>query len=228
MVSSSKTPTAAPQVKICGITRVVDAAACVAYGADAIGFVFYKKSPRHVQNDQARKIIATLPQTICKVGVFVNESYDTVMTKADYCGLNAIQLHGNETPQLVKKLQAQKLIVIKALYMDGSPSVYDADNFEANAFLVECAQGKLPGGNALTWDWQAAVGLGQKFPLILAGGLAPENIKEALIEAQPDAADVSSGVETAPGIKDPNRIDAFIKAVKSHGLTRPARRIFNV
>lgn len=216
------------QVKICGITRIKDAAACVRHGADAIGFVFYKKSPRYVSSDQARRIIQTLPADLCKVGIFVNESYDTITDIVKRCGLTAVQLHGRETAALIEQLRRQNLIVIKGLYLEGEPSIDGADDFAASAFLVECKKGVLPGGNAMTWDWGAAAEFGCRYPLVLAGGLSPDNVVQAMGAAEPDAVDVSSGVEAAPGIKDSKLIGAFIAAVKNHGLLRPPRRIFDV
>jgi phosphoribosylanthranilate isomerase len=215
-----------PQIKVCGLTSPEAAAQCALLGADAIGVVFFPKSPRCVTIDQAKAICAGIPSHTARVGVFVDESYDRIMKIVASCGLSAVQLHGHEPPTLVSDLRRQNLIVIKALYMESEPSVKQAARYEALAFLVECARGVLPGGNAMGWNWKNARPFGKKHPLILAGGLNPENIAQAVIEAQPDAVDVSSGVESSPGKKDIHKIKAFIHAVQGCTPDRKPRRIF--
>lgn len=202
-----------PQIKICGLTRVDEAVGCAARGADAIGLVFYPKSPRHLTEDQAREICLALPEEIATVGVFVNESFATIMRKVEHCRLKAVQIHGQETPELVDRLRGEGLIVIKALFIGGQPALGEASHYNASAFLVECAQGTLPGGNALQWNWADAKGLGAEYPLVVAGGLAPDNVAQAIADSEPDAVDVSSGVEAGPGRKDLQKVGAFIEAV---------------
>ena len=209
-----------PQVKICGITRIEDAAACVELGADALGFVFFPKSPRNVSDETARDIIRQLPGTVDKVGVFVNASFSGIMKKVDTCGLTVVQLHGQEPPDLVGRLVAKKLLVVKALFSKKTPFLADASKYQASAYLVECGKGVLPGGNALAWNWAEARELSIHFPLILAGGLTPENVGRAILDAQPHAVDVSSGVELRPGIKDEQKISLFLKAVDTSGASR--------
>jgi phosphoribosylanthranilate isomerase len=218
-----------PQVKICGLTRTEEAVSCAELGADAIGCVFYPASPRNVSRSRARAIVRALPEGVTPVGVFVDASFSTIMETVEDCGLRAAQLHGAESPELVEKLLRKGVPVIKALFVDGSPSVRTASRFRARAFLVECARGKLPGGNALTWNWEAARPTGEKFPLVLAGGLDPENVIRAIEAARPDAVDVSSGVESAPGRKDPGKVAAFMGAVRRAPMTlnnETTRRIF--
>ncbi|MFW6334113.1 MAG: phosphoribosylanthranilate isomerase [Desulfosalsimonas sp.] len=214
------------QIKICGITRPEDALACAAWGADAAGLVFYPKSPRFVSLSQAARTASVLPGHIARVGVFVNETYETVMETAANCGLSAVQLHGAEPPQQVEKLRDAGLCVIKCLYVNGSPSIAEADNYPASAFLVECSAGVLPGGNAKTWDWGAARGFAENRPAIIAGGLTPDNVGKAIEQARPDAVDVSSAVESAPGKKDTTKVRDFIFAVRLSGISNPTRRIF--
>jgi phosphoribosylanthranilate isomerase len=213
------------QVKICGITAVEDALACAAWGADAVGLVFYPKSPRFVTLDQAAKISSVLPLHVARVGVFVNESFDTLMHAAAACRLSAVQLHGRETPELAQKLRENDIFVIKCLYINGMPGIDAAGEYHAPAFLVECSSGKLPGGNAKTWDWSAARGFAQTHPTIIAGGLDPQNVAEAIGRAAPDAVDVSSGVEAAPGRKDARKVRDFIYAVRLCKPDNPTRRI---
>jgi phosphoribosylanthranilate isomerase len=202
-----------PRVKICGITRVEDALAASGAGADALGFMFYAKSPRNVTPDQARAIIARLPSGPAKVGVFVDEGFSRIMDIVRHCGLSGVQLHGEESPDLVLRLKKESLTVVKVLFAGKSPGFDQAHNYQPSAFHVECGKGLLPGGNAMTWDWGDARNLPRTVPLILAGGLSPENVSDAIQQALPDAVDVSSGVELSPGIKDPEKIRRFIQAL---------------
>jgi phosphoribosylanthranilate isomerase len=202
-----------PQVKVCGLTRVEEALECVSLGADAIGCVFYPLSPRHVTDDQAKKICMAMPSEVITVGVFVNETFSDIMQKVKTCHLKAVQLHGSESPELVSRLCKENLLVIKALFIQGSPSIEDVANYKASAYLVECGKGRLPGGNALEWNWEKARDFGKQHPFILAGGLAPGNIAHAVAASMPDAVDVSSGVESSPGRKDSSKVKSFIDAL---------------
>jgi phosphoribosylanthranilate isomerase len=216
----------APQVKICGLTEVDAAVECASLGADAIGLVFYPKSPRFVTDEQARKICLALPGKTKKTGVFVDADFKSIMQRVGKCGINAVQLHGNETPELVESLMKECLIVIKALFLEKKPLFEDTANYNASAFLAECGKGALPGGNALSWDWVKAKKITVKYPYILAGGLSPENVFQAVSLGLPDAVDVSSGVESAPGIKDIEKIKLFISSVKACSLPKREWRIF--
>ena len=191
-----------PQIKICGLTRVEHATACVEYGADALGFIFFPKSPRHLSRKKAAEIIKSLPRPVETMGVFVNETFETIMSHVTFCKLTAVQLHGQESAELVNRLRAENIKVIKALFEGKAPTMAEASQYNAHAYLAECGKGTLPGGNALTWNWAKAKPLGEKFPFVLAGGLAPDNVVSAVTAAFPDAVDVSSGVEISPGIKD--------------------------
>ncbi|MDA3788812.1 MAG: phosphoribosylanthranilate isomerase [Desulfobacula sp.] len=217
-----------PQVKICGLTRVDEAIQCAELGADAIGLVFFEKSPRNVTLEQAKEISLSLPENISTIGVFVNKPLEYIMERVEKCSLNAVQLHSMEGPDLVNQLIEQGLIVIKCLYLDSEPFLTDVSTYNATGYLVECAKGILPGGNALSWDWARAKAFGIKHPFILAGGLNPENISRAIDASLPDAVDISSGVEKGPGRKDMTKIKAFIKAVSKSLLEdkNNFRRIF--
>lgn len=211
--TSFKTSTRWPRVKICGLTSKRQALACADLGANAIGCVFYPKSPRNVSRDQARKICTALPDHVVPVGVFVNPAFDFVMDKVNACGIRAAQLHGSESPDLVDRLISEGVRVIKALFEGGTPAMADAGQYSASAFLVECAKGDLPGGNAMAWNWSAARTFGLSHPLILAGGLSPANIGDAINACLPLAIDISSGVESAPGQKDMDKVKKLMDAV---------------
>ncbi len=239
-----------PQVKICGLTRVDEAVACARAGADAIGLVFYPPSPRHVSVATAGEIAAALPPAVAKVGVFVDAPKDTVLETARAAGLTAVQLHGGETPAMVAELKAAGLMVIKALFAAKAPGVELADTFGADAVLFEQGAGRLPGGNAEIWDYSLArrsdlirksdlirrSDLGRKQilgpPLILAGGLAPDNVTGAIAKARPDAIDLSSGVEASPGRKQIELVKSLMAAVDACGsqygdtAVQALRRIF--
>jgi phosphoribosylanthranilate isomerase len=218
-----------PQIKICGLTRVDEAEGCADLGADAVGLVFFPKSPRHVTDEQALAISKAVSGASKTVGVFVNASYDQILLKVEACRLSAVQLHGQESPELVRRLGDTGLLVIKALFVDGTPPPTDADLFGAGPFLVECSKGPLPGGNAMAWDWAAVKEFGSAHPLILAGGLTPDNAGEAVAGALPLAVDVSSGVESSPGRKDLKKVTRFIDAVskcKLPPLTRGMTPVF--
>ncbi len=202
-----------PQVKVCGLTNIEEASGCVSCGVDAIGFVFFPKSPRHLSDGLAKEISEALPDEVTKVGVFVNESFSNIMKRVELCRLNAVQLHGRESPDFARRLMKENLLVIKALFTGKEPSFETAGNYGTSAFLLECGKGRLPGGNALVWDYKAAQGFGNNYPFILAGGLDPENVREAVAACSPDALDVSSGVESSPGRKDLAKVKRFMEAV---------------
>jgi phosphoribosylanthranilate isomerase len=214
-----------PQVKICGLTRPREASRCARLGADAIGLVFFPKSPRNVSEDQARAVIAALPETVAAVGVFVDAGFSFVMSRVERCGLSMAQLHGRESPRLASRLQAEGVGVIKALFVDGRPGLDDAAAFDVDGYLVECARGPLPGGNAMAWDWGAARDFGGRHPLVLAGGLSPDNVADAIGAGLPSAVDVSSGVEASPGRKDPDKVARLIAAVQGAGKHNTGRTI---
>lgn len=221
-----------PQIKICGLMDVQEACDCADLGAHAIGCIFYPKSPRHVTDNQARDIAKALPSHITVVGVFVNTPFDEIMKKVDMCGLTAVQLHGQEPPDLVDKLRDKNLLVIKALFSEKEPGFEDAFLYHASAYLVECGKGKLPGGNAMSWNWGKARALSNKYPLILAGGIDEENVIQAIHDGSPDAIDISSGVEVSPGRKNIMKVKSFISKVMAVdfdqvGQNKELRRLFN-
>jgi phosphoribosylanthranilate isomerase len=201
------------RVKICGITNVEDALLACELGADAIGLNFYGKSPRCISPFMASKIIQKLPPFVVPVGVFVNWQAAAVTTLAKALGLAAAQLHGDESPQLVNEI-AKKVSVIKALHL-GKGSVLPpiAKYRGATAFLLDAPHSGQYGGTGHTTDWSLAHTAAKSHRILLAGGLTPENVAEAILAVRPYAVDVTSGVESKPGRKDPAKLSAFFDAV---------------
>ena len=202
-------------IKICGLTRPDTARFCSALRVDAIGCVFFPKSPRHLDVKTAKRITDAVSPDILTVAVMVNPDAETAIRTAKEAGCRAIQLHGRESPELAARLMEEGFFLIKGLYLHQEPSTASASRYPADRFLVEASSGVMPGGNAKTWDWSAARDFCQKYPALLAGGLSPLNVREALMAAGPFGVDVSSGVDSAPGIKDHEKIRAFVEAVRS-------------
>ena len=203
------------RVKICGITSLKDGLAAVNAGADALGFVFYEDSPRHVTREIARQITRALPPFVARVGVFVNPSEDFVRRIIDVCALDTLQFHGDELPEFCAQFG---LRTIKAFRMRDRGSISQLDRYQTEAWLLDSYVPGKPGGTGAQFNWdlaREAKELGR--PIILAGGLTPENVGEAIRQARPFAVDVSSGVEIEPGRKDIKKIEEFIRAVKSQG-----------
>jgi phosphoribosylanthranilate isomerase len=199
--------------KICGITRMEDALAAVEAGADAIGFVFYAKSPRAVTPQQARSIIEALPPFVTTVGLFVNASRAELAEILDTVPLDLLQFHGDET---AAQCEAWQRPYIKALRVKAGDDIAAACDAYASAsgILLDAYVEGIPGGTGEAFDW-SLIPQGLSKPIILAGGLTPDNVAEAVTRVRPYAVDVSGGVEASKGIKDHARIHAFIKAVAS-------------
>ena len=200
------------KVKICGITSVSDANAAAEAGADALGFMFWDKSPRAVSLGAAAEIVRQLPPFIVKVGVFVNAEEDLVIRAIRECGLNLLQFHGDETPEYCLQFG---LMSMKAFRMRDAASLKALANYPTDAWLLDAYTPGKPGGTGERFDWDLAVEavkLGR--PIFLAGGLTPENVGEAVTRVQPYAVDVSSGVEAAPGRKDHAKVREFIAAAR--------------
>jgi phosphoribosylanthranilate isomerase len=217
------------QIKVCGLTESKTAEVCVALNIDAVGLVFYPKSPRNVSDSQAEEVSAAINGRAAIVGVFVDEPVDVILEKAHRFGLTGVQLHGRETPAEVSELKKEGLTVIKALFQKREPSFQAVSQYRPSAFLLECGRGRLPGGTAQVWNWADAKTITAIFPAILAGGLTPENVGRAVAISRPQAVDVSSGVEAFPGRKDLSKIKAFVTAVDGvapTGRKEETRRIF--
>ncbi|MGH8070674.1 MAG: phosphoribosylanthranilate isomerase [Candidatus Entotheonellia bacterium] len=206
------------QVKICGITTLEDAEAAVEAGADALGFVFYPPSPRHVSPEQAEQIIQKLPPFVTTVGLFVDVAFDTVNDLAARCGLDRIQLHGRETPAFCRQV---KQPVIKAFRIKNAESLAHLPGYTVAAYLLDAhVEGALPGGTGASFSWELAARAKPYGPVILAGGLTPENVATAIAQTRPYGVDVSTGVECAPGIKDHRKVREFIARAKAAALEK--------
>ena len=207
-------------VKICGITRLEDAETAVELGAGALGFVFWPKSPRYLEPGQAGAIVGQLPPFVTAVGVFVDEPPHLVNDVAERVGLTAVQLHGNETVDMLEHIQRP---IVKALPIDDSIRVEDADVWPSRVrLLIDAHDPEKRGGTGRTVDWTRAAAFATRRPVLLAGGLTPENVAEAIRVVKPFGIDVSSGVETAPGLKDRARLRALFEAITSVSNGGPA------
>jgi phosphoribosylanthranilate isomerase len=203
-------------VKVCGITSVEDALMVAGFGADAIGLVFWPGSPRAVDLATARQISAALPPFVLRVGVFVDPSDAQLVQAVDAAGLDIIQLHGSEPPERFASLPRRGL---KAIGVGPGFRPEDALRYERHAsgiVLDARVEGGPPGGTGHSFDWTLARAVRARASfLMLAGGLTPENVAQALLAVRPDAVDVSSGVELSPGRKDPQKVRAFLQAVRA-------------
>ena len=203
-------------IKICGITNVDDALAAVAAGADALGFNFYKPSPRYVTPKDAREIIAKLPISVMTVGVFVNEeSPQSVRSIANESGVAALQLHGDESPGYCREL-AKDRYVIKTLTVANDFEIDMAQGYEVEAIMLDTKHNSLRGGTGRVFDWSIARDVNEVVPkLFLAGGLSPENIQDAIEIVRPYAIDACSALEDEPGRKNHERMRAFVETARS-------------
>jgi phosphoribosylanthranilate isomerase len=200
-------------VKICGITSITDGLAAVEAGADAIGLMFHEASSRHVTTAMAAEIARQLPPYIIKVGVFVDPPEELVLRAIAECGLNLVQFHGQETPEFCLQFP---VMTIKAFRIKDADSLKALPDYPTDAWLLDAYVKDKLGGTGEKFNWDLAV-QAQQFgrPIFLAGGLTPENVADAVRQVRPYAVDVSSGVESAPGKKDHEKVRKFVKAAKS-------------
>lgn len=200
------------KVKICGITSVADGVAAAEAGADMIGLMFYERSPRHLSTATAAEISRALSPFIVKVGVFVNPDEDIVMRAIGECGVTLLQFHGEETPEFCTQFGVMSM---KAFRVRDADSLLALPNYPTDAYLLDAYSPNAHGGTGAKFNWDLALAAKQHGkPIFLAGGLTPENIGAAVAKVQPFGVDVSSGVEAAPGKKDPAKVKDFIKAVR--------------
>jgi phosphoribosylanthranilate isomerase len=207
------------KVKICGITNLEDALAAVEYGADALGFVF-APSPRQMTNDAVRKIVNKLPPFVSKVGVFVNGDLKKVKETMASCHLDLAQLHGDESPHYCAALFPR---AVKVFTSDSLPSRTGLIPYKVAAYMLDINKGTAFNHSEQKQLWQLARKLKDSGPVIMAGGLTPENVIEAIETAHPYAVDVSSGVELEPGKKDHDKLRAFLMAAKGLGADHRVR-----
>ncbi len=204
-----------PKVKICGMTNIEDALAAVEAGADAVGFVFHHASPRRVTADMVKRIVAQLPPFVLPVGVFVNEDVKIVRDWMDECGLAVAQLHGDEAATYCDLLGRP---VLKAIRLKDRGSLLSLAEYKGRSrvrgIVLDVFSAVSYGGTGQVTDWDLAAEAAKSATVILAGGLTPENVAEAIHKVKPYGVDVSSGVESRPGKKDHSKMRAFIKAAK--------------
>ena len=196
------------RVKICGITRLEDALLAASFGADALGFNLWPGSKRHVDPDAARAIVDRLPPFVTPVGVFVDQPPTTVLALAAQAGVQVVQLHGDESWEDVN---GYPIPAVKAVRLAGPESLRDLHRYRVRGLLLD-APSQGFGGSGTTCDWGLARQVAERFPVVLAGGLTPENVGEAIRAVRPWAVDVASGVESAPGVKDPDKLRQFIES----------------
>ena len=212
------------RVKICGITTLDDTRTAIAAGADMLGFNFYRPSPRFVEPLEVRKILESLraetaDQPITTVGVFVNESSpEAVMQIVFAAGVNAVQLHGDESTEFCHSLKQllNGAFLIKVLRVTDTFQPSEVQQYDADAIMLDAFHGEMRGGTGLVIDWAVARRARELVPrLFLAGGLSPDNVGEAIAQVKPYAVDACSSLESAPGLKDAARVNAFVQAVRN-------------
>jgi phosphoribosylanthranilate isomerase len=203
------------QIKICGVTNVNDASACAELSASMIGFNFYRKSSRYIEPKVVRRIVEAIPPAVCAVGVFVDASAEEIRATTEAAGVRCVQLHGRTSPDTCSKL-AREFRVIRAFATDTRFRAKDVSLFGDCDVLLDAHHPSLRGGTGLTCDWLAARAT-RSFAqfLILSGGLNEKNVAQAIATVAPDAVDVCSGVERAPGVKDHRSLENFIRAVRT-------------
>lgn len=189
------------KLKICGLTREEDVRTAISVGADYLGFIFHPGSPRYVVPDRVEKLLRLVPPAVGRVGVFVNLPPETVMMIMERYGLDIAQLHGDESPETASAIGAER--VWKAMTLCCPGDVERAAKFPAAAIVADSRTADAYGGTGRIADWQLAARAARCVKLILAGGLSPANVADAIRQVVPFAVDVNSGVESAPGVKDP-------------------------
>jgi phosphoribosylanthranilate isomerase len=204
------------KVKVCGITRLEDAELAIGHGAWALGFILWPPSKRHVAPAVAAGITRQVRRKVETVGVFVNQPLDEIADAVDILGLSHVQLHGDEGPSFCTAVaQRTGAKVIKALRIGHAADIRDSERFHTDFHLLDTAKAGAYGGTGETWDWTLLKQRRSKVPLLLSGGLTSENVAEAIATVKPWGVDVASGVEASPGIKDPAKLEAFLRAVEA-------------
>ena len=199
------------KVKICGMTNLKDALLAAESGADAVGFIFYKESPRSISQKEVKEIVVQLPPFVETVGVFANETSDKVNRIAERCRLTAVQLHGNESPAFCRRIKGR---VVKAFRVKDAESLKGISGYDVSGFLLDSYNDGGRGGTGQVFDWNLALRAKKQGLVIIAGGLNPYNVYTAIHRIKPYGVDVCSGVEKSAGVKDPQKISEFIRAVR--------------
>lgn len=200
------------KVKICGITNLKDALSAVSLGADALGFIFYKKSPRYIKPEKAKNIISKIPAFINTIGVFVDEKESTVKKIASYCDLDVLQFHGDETSSYCKRFKGYR--IIKAFRIKDKVDIKTISKYKVDAYLLDTYKIDTPGGTGKTFNWNLVKKIkGLRTAIILSGGLNHRNVKKAVKITSPYAVDASSGLERRVGRKDYKLLELFFHAI---------------
>lgn len=199
------------RVKICGITNTEDALASVELGADALGFIFWKKSPRYIEPLRAATIIKGLPAFVTAVGVFVDETLEGIKKTQEDSGITCVQLHGGERPEFAQSVRGP---VVKAFRVRDLADLGAIRGYRVAAYLLDAFKAGVPGGTGETFDWKIALEAKKLGRIILSGGLSPENVSGAVRTVAPYAVDVSSGVEKSPGVKDRLKLERFFEEIE--------------
>lgn len=220
------------QIKICGITNLEDALVTAESGSHALGFIFYGQSPRYVSPEDAAEIIRNLPERVTTVGVFVNHDAQEVREIAENCLLDMIQLHGDEPPEYARELSDHS--IIRAIAPRNDNDLLRLKTYPADAILIDGYDPRLYGGTGKEANWDVALHIKERYPLILSGGLTVDNLEGALHQVAPQAVDINSGCEEVPGKKDHGKIRTIIEIVRcfdkdfgtvSAGIFRKAKRM---
>jgi phosphoribosylanthranilate isomerase len=201
------------RIKVCGITEPEDARAAVAAGADGLGFIFVPQSPRNIEPERVREIVGELPPLVDAVGVFVDQELEVVEEIIHYCGLSVVQLHGAEPPEYCDTISCR---VVKSFAVHTATQSDELAPYaeSVNGFLLDTFHAGMAGGTGTTFDWGLIEQVKPPGPFILAGGLTPDNVGEAIKQVKPFAVDVNSGVEYQPGRKDTDKLQKFVQEVR--------------
>ena len=206
------------RIKMCGTTRLTDARKAIELGVDALGFIFVPASPRYLEPEEAREITVALPPFVTTVGVFVNEGVAEIEETVDYLGLSGIQLHGDEDPDFCRQVgrALPSCTIMKAFRIGEHTRESELSQFneQVKGFVLDSYVKEKEGGTGISFDWHILARLNIRKPIVLAGGLSPENIRQALGICQPYAVDVNSGIEIQPGVKDHEKLERFVTEVR--------------
>lgn len=205
--------TARTRIKVCGMTQRSDIESAVRLGVDALGFIFVKESPRYISPEAVREIATGVPPFVNTVGVFKNEDPAIVHEIVQYCGLSVVQLHGSEPPEYSETITCKVMKAFR-IQTDTDPAHLETYRGVVTGFLLDAYQKGAAGGTGKTFDWQLVNKLSPPGPVILAGGIGPENVRAAILAVRPFAVDVNSMVEFEPGIKDMKKLKALIEEVR--------------
>lgn len=200
------------RIKVCGMRELTEVAHVVAAGVDAVGFIFVESSPRNIDPEKAREIVKSLPPFVDAVGVFVDTEAAEVNEIVNYCGLTMVQLHGQESPEYCGEINCR---VMKAFRVGPDSKAEDLAPYQGKvcAFLLDTYSEKMAGGTGRVFDWKLIKKISPPGPIVLAGGLTPENVGEAIRQVRPFGVDLNSGVEFEPGRKDPDKVEQAVAQV---------------